>query len=267
MMYTEQARGARAIGGLDSCQTAVCPTDAAQAHTALDHVAETLLRANDARAAFPDVYAVITRRVAIEVARRDGPFQEPAWISRLAGRFCTRYLATLRQAMINGPQDTSAWTTAYASADTENMPPVQHALLGLSAHINYDLAIGIHATIVEHGHADNRAMIARYKHDHDHINELLDASIPEAFARLITRHHCATTLWLDRAGRLTRWCTMELLTRWRARVWVEVEALLAARTEAQRARVLRRIGARAGRIAALICRPVPDLPRVHAASW
>ena len=58
----------------------------------------------------------------------------------------------------------------------------------------------------------DRAKIARYKHDHDYVNKLLDASIPEAFDRLIRRHHCATTRWLDHAGRLTRWCTMELLT-------------------------------------------------------
>jgi hypothetical protein len=267
MMYTEHVRGGRAVGGLDDCDSAFHPTDAAQAHAALDHVAETFLRTGDARAAFPDIYAVITRRVAIEVVRGDGPFQEPAWISRLAGRFCTRYLQTLAWTMTGHAQDTSAWATAYDSAGLAGMPPVQHALLGLSAHINYDLAIGIHATIVEHDHADDRGKIARYKHDHDHVNVLLDASIPEAFARLIKRHHCATTLWLDRAGRLTRWCTMELLTRWRAQVWVEVEALLAARTEPQRARVLRRIGARAARIGAMLSRPIPELRGVHAASW
>jgi hypothetical protein len=267
MMYTEQATGRRAVGGLDSCHTAFHPTDAGEAHAALDQVAETLLHAGDARAAFPDIYAVITLRVAIEVARPDGPFQEPTWISRLAGRFCTRYLETLRWAIDGSAQDTSAWASAYDSAGADGMPPVQHALLGLSAHINHDLAIGIHATIVEHGHADDRAMIARYKHDHDYVNALLDASIPEAFDRLIKRHHCATTVWLDRAGRLTRWCTMELLSRWRAQVWVEVEALLAARTDARRARVLRRIGARAGRIGAVLRRPLPALPRVYAASW
>ena len=267
MMYTEQARGGPAAGGLDRRHRAFHPTNAAQAHDVLDHVAKTLLRAGDARAAFPDVYAVITRCVAVEVARRDGPFLEPTWISGLAGRFCRRYLETLGWAMAGGAQDTSAWASAYDSVDAEGMPPVQHALLGLSAHINYDLAIGIHATIVEHGHENDQAMIARYKHDHDYVNELLDASIPEAFDRLIKRHHCATTLWLDRAHRLSRWCTMELLTRWRARVWVEVEALLAARTEAQRARVLRRIGARAARIGAVLRRPMPALPRVHAASW
>lgn len=263
MITTEQARDRREHGWLNTCQAAFHPTDAAQAHAALDYVAEMLLRAGDARAAFPDIYAVITRRVAEEVARPDGPFLEPAWISRLAGRFCARYLETLRWAHGGGPQDATAWAIAYDSALAEGMPPVQHALLGLSAHINYDLALGIHATIVECGHGEDRAKIARYKHDHDHVNALLDASITEAFQRLIRRHRCATTVWLNRAGRLTRWFTMELLTRWRAQVWDEVEALLRARTPAQRARVVRRIGARAGRIGAVLRRPLPALPRVH----
>jgi len=263
-MNTEQARARRELGWLDTCQKEFHPTDAAQAHAALDYVADLLLRAGDARAAFPDIYAVITRRVAEDVARPDGPFLEPAWISRLAGCFCTRYLETLRRAMGGGPQDTTAWTCAYDSIDAAGMPPVQHALLGLSAHINYDLALGIHATIVEHGHAEDRAAIARYKHDHDQINALLAASITEAFQRLIERHRCATTAWLERAGRLTRWFTMELLARWRTQVWAEVEALLRARTKAQRARVVRRMGARAGRIGAVLRRPLPALPRLHA---
>jgi len=266
MMNAEQARDRRASDGLETGDTAFYPTDADQAHAALDYVAETLLRANDMHAAFPDIYAVITRRVADEVARPDGPFLEPTWISRLAGHFCTRYLETLRWAIAGSPQDTSAWASAYATEGAEEMPPVQHALLGLSAHINHDLAIGIHATIVEHGHARDRAMIARYKHDHDYVNKLLDASIPEAFDRLIRRHHCATTRWLDRTGRISRWCTMELLTRWRTQVWAEVEALLAARTRAQHARVVRRIAARAARIGLLLRRPLPALSRVHASS-
>jgi hypothetical protein len=263
MMNTEQARARRELGWLDTCQKAFHPTDAAQAHAALDYVAEMLLNAGDARAAFPDIYAVITRRVAEEVARPDGRFLEPAWVSSLAGCFCTRYLETLRWAIRGSPQDTTAWAVAYDSADAAGMPPVQHVLLGLSAHINYDLALGIHATIVEHGHADDRAIIARYKHDHDHVNTLLDASIGEAFQRLIKRHRCATSAWLGRANRLTRWFTMELLARWRAQVWAEVEALLGARTKAQRARVVRRIGARAGRIGAVLRRPLPLLPRFH----
>ncbi len=264
MIITEQARERAAPDGLCACLTGLCFADADEALTALDCVAEALLRAHDARAAFPDIYAVVTRRVACEAARPDGPFLEPTWISGLAGRFCARYLETLRWSLTGCPQDASAWASAYLADGAAPLPPVQHALLGLSAHINHDLAIVIHATIVERGDAEDRAQIARYKHDHDCVNALLDASIPEAIDRLIRRHRCATTRWLDRAGRLTRWCTMEILTRWRAHVWVEVEALLAARTLGQRARVLRRISARAARIGALLRRPLAPRPRVGA---
>ena len=95
MMITEQARAQRELGWLDTCQKAFHPTDAVQAHAALDYVAEMLLNAGDARAAFPDIYAVITRRVAEEAARPDGPFLEPAWISSLAGRFRNRLGASI----------------------------------------------------------------------------------------------------------------------------------------------------------------------------
>lgn len=256
MINTEQACAQAAPGGLCAGLTGLGVTGVDEAAAALDGVAEELLRAHDARAAFPDIYAVITRRVAREAARPDGPFLEPAWISHLAASFCGRYLETLRWSLTDCPQDAGAWAWAYLAPGSAALPPVQHALLGLSAHINHDLAIVIHATIVERGHERDRGKIARYKHDHDGVNALLHASIPEALDRLIRRHRCATTRWLDRGGRVTRWCAMELLTRWRAHVWVEVEALLATRTLAQRARVLRRIGARAARIGALLRRPI-----------
>jgi Family of unknown function (DUF5995) len=261
MIITEQAWARAAPDGLCACLTDLGFSDAHQAVAALDCVADALLRAHDARAAFPDIYAVITRQVADEAARPDGPFLEPTWISRLAGRFCARYLETLRWSLAGCPQDADAWASAYLAEGDAELPPVQHALLGMSAHINYDLAIVIHATIVERGDGQDRAKIARYKHDHDCVNTLLDASIPEAIDRLIRRHRCATTRWLERAGRLTRWFTMELLTRWRDHVWIEVEALLAARTRAQRARVIRRIGARAARLGVLLRRPLPARPR------
>jgi hypothetical protein len=275
------------IWGAETMRTDVVtssqPTTAAEALSALEHVTAMLLREGDPLAAFPDIYAIITRRVVEEAARPGGVFLEPQWVSRLAGRFCARYLETLRWARAGHPQDTSAWTCAYAAANDRGAPPVQHALLGLSAHINYDLALGIHATIVESGHARDRRMIARYKHDHDQLNALLDASIPEAFERLITQHRCEATVWLQRFGRLARLCTIGLLTRWRDRVWVEMEALLAADTSAQRARVLGRVGARAGRIGAVLRRrlvtaerespspapaiqPPPGAPRMELAS-
>jgi hypothetical protein len=185
---------------------------------------------NDRRAAFPDIYSIITRQVAENTELgRDRFFQEPQWISRLAGHFCERYLETLRWSLNGTRQDTGAWEIAYARCHDRSVPPIQNVLLGLSAHINYDLAIGLQQTMVEEGRYQDPAVLARYKHDHDAVNRLLRDSIPEALDHLIERHGCSITHGLRRhTFRITEWATMRILTTWRERVWFDALALLRA---------------------------------------
>jgi hypothetical protein len=232
------------------------PKSAAEALRVLETVSARLRRAGDPRAAFPDIYAIITRRVVEELERGDGVFLEPAWVSRLAGRFCERYVETLRWTCEAAPQDCEAWEVAYRAGALGATVPVQDVLLGLSAHINYDLAHGIHATIVEFGHADDERMIARYKHDHDKVNALLEASIPEAFEILIERYRCSVSAAVEQVGRRTaRRLAMELLQRWRAQVWGVVLDLLRAPGPAEREAVARSAARRAGRIGRAIALP------------
>lgn len=240
---------------LEEAGISMHPSSAAEALTALEAVAGRLLRNGDPRAAFPDVYAIITRRVAESVALGEGGlFLEPLWISRLAGRFCERYLETLRCSLERRVQDIEAWSLAYRTPG-ESLP-VQRVLLGLSAHINYDLPIGIARTIAELGAAADRARLGRFRHDHDAVNDLLRASIPEAFDRLIGRHDCAASrLLFARAYGPAEWAAMELLITWRARVWDDAMELLQARPTASRARVLRRLERRSRRIAQMLALP------------
>src|SRR6202012_2952670 len=110
--------------------------------------------------------------------------------------------------------------------------PIQHVLLGLSAHINYDLPIGIARTIVELGAAGDPARLRRFRHDHDAVNHLLRASVPEAFDRLTGRHACpASRMVLARAYGLAEWVAMEILTTWRTHVWDDALELLRAKTQ------------------------------------
>jgi len=233
------------------------PTSVHEASAALDAVTAWLHARGDQRAAFPDIYAIITRRVSESVALgADGFFLEPRWISRLAGRFCERYLETLRWSLDAGAQDTGAWSIAYACCDLGDMLPIHHVVLGLSAHINYDLALGIAATITELGGAGDPARIARYKHDHDAVNCLLRASVPEAFDHLIERHTCpASKLIYRHAYGAAEWMAMYVLSTWRERVWADAIELLHATTPAARDRVKRRLERRSGRFARLLAIP------------
>jgi hypothetical protein len=262
-------------GWLDRGDIPRHPKTVHEARRALDAVTERLLAEGDARAAFPDVYGIITRRVAesVEISERQGQggrteeafFWAPRWISRLAGHFCERYLETLAWSLSGAAQDAGAWDATYAACHERGMLPLQHVLLGLSAHINFDLAIGIHRTILEHG-ATDPATLRRYRHDHDAVNDLLRASIPEAFDHLIHRHACeATALVFHRAYAFAEWATMRVLASWRARVWDDAMALLHATSDGARRTIVDRMERLSRRYARILALPgALPVPR-HAA--
>jgi len=231
------------------------PTSAAEAAAVLEVVTARLQGCGDPRAAFCEVYGVITRLVAEILVTRPGFFQEPAWISRLAGRFCERYVETL-DGSTEALHDCDAWAVSHGYAGRRATVPIQEAMLGLSAHINYDLAIGIFQNIVELGGRDDARQLARYRHDHDAVNELLRAAMQEALERLARDHHCVVSALLDGWARpVARWLVMQVLVRWRARVWREVLGLLAAPGEGERAARIRRMDRRASRLGRLLAAP------------
>jgi hypothetical protein len=227
----------------------LAPQSGQESLEALERAAERLHAQGDPRAAFPEVYGVITRRVLIETRAPRPGFLEPGWIDRLMGRFCERYLETLDWSLRAAPQDCEAWRLAYWYADAELTVPLQDVIFGISAHINYDLAIGIAENIREHGHARDPAMLARYKHDHDFVNVLLRECLPECVARVRERHGCRTTelVWRTAAPLFVR-STLATLGVWREHVWGDVLRLLAASSEDERRAVLRAMDRRSGRI-------------------
>lgn len=252
----QQAGRARGRMWLDQLDISTRPSNVEEALLALERVSEKLTEDGDPRAAFPDIYAIITRRVGESVALGAGEFfLAPRWISRLAGRFCERYLETLRWSLTGHRQDTNAWGLAYQACDAQGMLPIQHVLLGLSAHINFDLALGIYRTIVELGAEHDAETLRLFKHDHDAVNHLLRAAIPEAFDHLIAHHRCpGASLLFHHAYALSEWTAIHILSSWRDRVWYDAMALLRA-DPAGREELVRRMELRSRRYAHLLAVP------------
>lgn len=225
------------------------PLHGQEALEALEQVSERLHALGDPRGAFAEVYGVITRRVLVEARKPRSSFLEPGWINRLMGRFCARYLQTLAWSLRGLPQDCEAWRVTYLYADAGLTIPLQDVLFGISAHINYDLALGIAQTILEYGHASDVVMLTRYKHDHDFVNELLRESIPESVARLRDRYGCRTTdlAWLIAEPLMVR-AAMAVLGVWREHVWGDVLRLLAGSSAGERRALLRAMDLRSARI-------------------
>ncbi|XXY46906.1 DUF5995 family protein [Sorangium sp. So ce269] len=229
------------------------PVNVAEALVALETVAARLREKNDPRAVFPDVYAVITRRVKEAVVDgRDDRFLEPAWISRLAGIFCEYYLKALEASLDGRSTGVEAWDVAFQCNSASGTAAAVHALLGINAHINYDLALGLYQNIVQHGAVQDARLLGRYRHDHDLVNEILAAAMPEIFAILSDRYGCPlariATFTKD-VQRTVSSVVLFMLRKWRDRVWDDLLSLLATAGDGDRRTVVARMNRNAGKVA------------------
>src|SRR6266568_4747916 len=92
----------------------------------------------DARRYFHGTYLRTTRAVGAEL--ETGAFADPPWVERWDVAFARLYLDAL-EADQRGEVPSGPWKVAFAAADEQAtaLPPLRHVLLGMNAHINYDL--------------------------------------------------------------------------------------------------------------------------------
>jgi hypothetical protein len=126
------------------------PQDIDEALDAMCAALDYFHRENDRRAVFLRAYYLITIAVHQAVHGR-GPYSrrvffDAGWIKRLAGKFASLYFQSLTTETRPGER---AWKLAHRMAATGNTSVFQDMLLGLNAHINYDLAYGIYLNMKE----------------------------------------------------------------------------------------------------------------------
>lgn len=112
---------------------------------------------------FPALYRQVTLKVKQGIA--EGFFDDGPRMERLDTVFASRYLAA-RQAFLDGGQLSSCWQAAFQATKGDQLIILQNLLLGINAHINFDL--GIAAAQVSPGDA-----IDSLHGDFDKINQLL----------------------------------------------------------------------------------------------
>ena len=114
-------------------------SSAAEAAARLGAAERHLRGRGDRRSVFLTVYAAMTETV--DDGLRSGRFADPAWVEAYLVAFADRYRAAFvafewgRFAEVPPP-----WLVAFRAALGDETLVVQDALLGVNAHINYDLA-------------------------------------------------------------------------------------------------------------------------------
>ncbi len=188
---------------------------------------EPLQADGDRRRYFHATYQRTTLAVAAEIKR--GGFADAEWVERLDVAFADLYLEAL-EASLAGRRPTGPWDIAFSAP--ADLPALRHVLLGMNAHINYDLPQALLAVITDE-QFDDAALLARREADHRAIDDVLAARIAAEDDELtrISGHSGAAPL-LDRLLRpLNRLGTQRFLREAREKVWANAVGLSRARKQ------------------------------------
>jgi hypothetical protein len=183
---------------------------------------ESLRAAGDQRRHFHATYQRTT--IAVADRLRDGGFNDPGWVERWDVAFADLYLDAL-QAALAGRRQPGPWEVAFSAPAA--LPPVRHVLLGMNAHINYDLPQALLAVITDEEFTDP-VLLARRKSDHRAIDDVLASRVGAEGDELARVSGRASRL--DRVlGPLNRLATRRFLREAREKVWANAVALAEAR--------------------------------------
>jgi hypothetical protein len=179
-----------------------------------------------ARREFLGTYARTTS--AVRDAINAGTFEDGPWVQSWDVAFAQFYLDAL-----DADGDTAGnvsvsrpWRLAFAVPPDLN--PVLHVLLGINAHINFDLPQALLTVMSDDDFADPD-LIERRRRDHERIDRILSARVSAEDAELSAR---SPRRLIDRALRpANRWSSRRFLREARRKVWHNTVELQRARVE------------------------------------
>ena len=194
---------------------------------------------------FLGTYLRTTRAVGAALAA--GRFEDPGWVSAWDVEFACFYLDALELHRKRPEAVPAPWRLALGADPV--LPPEAHVLLGMNAHINYDLPQSLVA-VIPPGDFGSPSLLDRRRRDHERIDDVLavqvgteDAALARAGGRrtpvdrlLSPLNHRASRLFL-RESRRKVWANAEALHRARLRGPADYAVCLADLEEASAARV------------------------------
>jgi hypothetical protein len=159
-----------------------------------------------------------------EQIKRPGGFVDPAWTERWDVAFADLYLEALEQVEA-GEKPSRPWAVAFGAPS--GLPVLNRLLLGMNAHINYDLPQALLAVISDE-EFDDVSLIAKREADHKAIDDILASRVSAEGDEL--RTIAGPPSQLDRLlSRANQGGTKRFLRESRRKVWANAIALSRAR--------------------------------------
>ena|SRR5664280_340398 len=121
---------------------------------------------------FLSTYQRTTQAIGDAIERAS--FEDPEWVARWDIAFANLYLSALDTELAGGATVPRPWRLAFASSS--DLSPLRHVLLGINAHINYDLPQALLAVISNDDFSD-RLLLDRRRRDSERIDKVLSSRV------------------------------------------------------------------------------------------
>jgi len=204
----------------------------------------------NAKALFLNCYRMMTANTLDAIAEKD--FHDSAWVKKLLDHFADYYFVALDAYEADLESAPRIWQIAFNAAVDEKTSALQNLLLGVNAHINYDLALAVADLLESEWDQLSDAQRKSRFNDYCHINDIIAQTI-DAVQDQVLEPAMPAMDFIDRLmGRYDELLISHLISEWRGDVWKNVRRLLDAKGDAQRALITTEIEAEALKIAKMI---------------
>lgn len=171
----------------------------------------------DKRQVFLRCYQAMTNNMLLAI--QDGEFEDGQWVETLLEHFASYYFHALDSFEHHTNPTPRVWKQAFDAAIKPNISPLICLILGVNAHINYDLVLALSDILAPSWYTLSvEGRENRYK-DHCRVNKIIARTVDRVQDEILE----TDTPWLDWVDKLLgpfdEWATSVLITRWREKVW------------------------------------------------
>ncbi len=195
----------------------------------------------DQRSAFLRCYALMTGNTLRAIDQSQ--FHDPRWVAQLLHHFADYYFLALDAYEQNDARTPAVWRLAFDAAAQQQTQILQDLLLGINAHINYDLVLTLVDMLEPEWATLSPEQRSQRYEDHCHVNTIIAATVDSVQDQVVT----PDSRWMGvvdwALGPLDEHMAALLIRRWREEVWQQAVQMLATTDPDERADLRRLLAA------------------------
>ena len=207
-------------------------------NSVVDKMMETVKKfeANkDNRTIFLHCYSMMTANMLLAIEQNK--FHDTQWVNQLLNRFADYYFKAL-SCYDCGEETPTVWKEVHKAAASKKLHVIQHLLLGVNSHINYDLVLTLYDMLSpEWADLSDEMRVKRYQ-DHCLVNLIIGETIDKVQDEVVEKYSPSMDVIDKLMGRLDEFLLLKLITAWRDKVWDHTQELLVLESEAERTKYI-----------------------------